>query len=212
MIDFAAVERNALDDYLPRLGAQGYRVVRSPTRSDLPAFLADYEADAVAIGPKGNIVVEVVAKGSPTAQAKIRRLREILADHPDWRLEVVYGGQAERQVPIASVPAIERTVEALNKLTDPRATILLAWASLEAIARHLEPSETLKPQTPGRVVELLATGGFVTPSQAETLRNLATIRNQVIHGNVDLEPSVDQLQSLITITHELVSFLKGRKA
>ncbi|MBY5794390.1 hypothetical protein [Rhizobium leguminosarum] len=212
MIDFAAVERNALDDYLPRLGAQGYRVVRRPTKSDLPAFLADYEADAVAIGPKGNIVVEVVTKGSPTAQAKIRRLREILADHPDWRLEVVYGGQGERQVPIASMSAIERTVDALNKLTDPRASILLAWASLEAIARHLEPSETLKPQTPGRVVELLAAGGFVTPSQAETLRNLATIRNQVIHGNVDLEPSVDQLQSLITITHELVSFLKGRRA
>src|SRR5690606_18244153 len=133
-----AVERNALDDYLPRLGAQGYRVVRRPTKSDLPAFLADYEADAVAIGPKGNIVVEVVTKGSPTAQAKIRRLREMLADHPDWRLEVVSGGQGERQVPIASMSAIDRPVDALNKLTDPRASILLAWASLEAIARHLE--------------------------------------------------------------------------
>ncbi|WP_128094948.1 hypothetical protein [Brucella pituitosa] len=62
--------------------------------------------DAVAIGPKGNIVVEVVAKGSPTAQAK-----EDCGKF--WRITptggIVYGGKLRFQC-----NAIE-TVEALNK-------------------------------------------------------------------------------------------------
>lgn len=209
MIDFAANESLALEEYLPRLGARGYRVVRRPTRADLPPFLADYGADAVAIGPDGkNIIVEVVTKGNPTAQSKVRKLREILANHPEWRLEVIYGGASERQVPIASIPAIEGTVADLDKLADARASLLLAWASLEAIARHLNPAETTRPQTPGRVVELLAAGGFVTPTQAEGLRSMANIRNQVIHGNMNLQPSAGQLQELIQTTRGLVPVLK----
>lgn len=39
MIDFAAVERKALDEYLPRLNARGYRVVRRPAKADLPPSL-----------------------------------------------------------------------------------------------------------------------------------------------------------------------------
>jgi hypothetical protein len=96
MVDFAAVEKTALDEYLPRLDARGYRVVRRPAKQDLPAFLADVDADAVATGPGDNIIVEVITKGSPKAKSKIRRLREILVGHPDWRLEVIYGGEGER--------------------------------------------------------------------------------------------------------------------
>jgi uncharacterized protein YutE (UPF0331/DUF86 family) len=117
-------------------------------------------------------------------------------------------GKASGEVPIASLSSIEQTVANLDKLADARAALLLAWASLEAIARNLEPSETTRPQTPGRVVELLAAGGFVTPTQAELLRNMADIRNQVIHGNVDLQPSAGQLQELIATTGELLSLLK----
>lgn len=212
MVDFATIERSALDEYLPRLDARGYRVVRRPAKADLPPFLADYDADAVATGPDDNIIVEVVTKGSPTAQSKIRRLREILAGHPDWRLEVIYGGDGERQVPIASLSSIEQTVANLDKLADARAALLLAWASLEAIARNLEPGETIRPQSPGRVVEILAAGGFVTPTQAELLRKMANIRNQLIHGNVDLQPSPGQLHELIVTTGTLLSLLKTTQA
>lgn len=135
----------------------------------------------------------------------------MLAGHPDWRLEVIYGGDGERQVPIASLSSIEQTVANLDRLADARAALLLAWASLEAIARNLEPGETIRPQTPGRVVELLAAGGFVTPTQAELLRNMASLRNQVIHGNVDLQPSAGQLQELIVTTNELLSLLKTQR-
>ena len=50
------------------------------------------------------------------------------------------------------------------------AAFLLGWASFEAAGRALMVEEFRKPQTPGRLVELLAGAGYLTPTEADRLR------------------------------------------
>jgi uncharacterized protein YutE (UPF0331/DUF86 family) len=81
-------------------------------------------------------------------------------------------------------------------MDNSQARLLLSWAGLEALARLFAPEETLKPQSPARVAEVLAAYGLIGDDQQRTLRDLAVQRNQLIHGNLLQEVSDQSLQAL----------------
>lgn len=199
-------ERAVLDQHEPRLVAEGYRVIRHPRREDVPQFLGHFLPDALAVGRQPNLVLEVIRKGSPNAEEKVRRLKTLLGERPDWRLEILYSGEAEGGLPPTTTQAIsELLISAKHICTqEPRAALLLTWAALEALARRLEPQRTARPQSPGRIIELLAGAGYIAPSEAESLRAAANLRNRFVHGDLSVHPAMIDVRGLIAVAEDLL--------
>jgi hypothetical protein len=214
MNEFERAENAVLDRHEPAWIAQGYKVVRHPSRSTLPPFLEKYEPDAVLLGRKPKVVVEVVRKGQPQVENKVRQLNSLLAGHDDWRLEVLYAGEEPNELPAIPTERLRESLTNVRHLApvDQRSGLLLLWATLEALTRRLEPTKTKRPQTPGRVVELLAGAGFITPSEAEQLREAASWRNRLVHGDLSVALSDTQLLAVVDIVEELIAALEKNEA
>lgn len=213
MIELASERDAALDRYARSWESRGYQLIKNPRRGDLPDFLNSYRPDAILLSPDSangeNIAVEVLFKGDAEAQAKIESLRPILAHHAGWRLEVLYAGKQPQNLEPLSADRLRETLERLEETdeTDPGAFLML-WPVLEATARILSPSDTRRPQSPGRVVELLASEGYVVPEDADILRHSATLRNRLIHGDLDLDVPVELRRQTERIARELVLSLQ----
>lgn len=192
---------------------QGYRVIRHPRPHEIPEFLGRFLPDALALGPEPNLVVEVIRKGSANAEEKVRRLKALLGDRKDWRLEILYSGEAQAGVEPTTSDAISELLGTARRLSEqePRAALLLTWAGLEGLARLLDPRNTVRPQTPGRVVELLASAGYIAPSEAHTLRAAAATRNRLIHGDLSMRPTSAEVTAISDIAEELLRQLLRRE-
>lgn len=195
---------------MPHWLAQGYEVVRRPSGASLPPFLMDNAPDALLLGRSPRVAVQIIRKGDPEAERRTRTIQKLLQGHDDWRLEVLYTGPAPETLPAATAEALVDELAHVRRLarTEPRGSLLLAWSVLEAAARLLEPDEAAAVQSAGRVVELLAGSGHVTPTDAEVLRRFMTLRNRVAHGDLSARPTADQVSELASIIDVLVSELR----
>lgn len=204
-------EQEALDRHEPTWIAQGYKLICEPRPSDLPSFLGRYVPDALLIGANHKVIVEVIHKGSPHAERKVKDLKSLLAGHQDWKLEVVFTGTESAPLPTVGAEALRASLLRVRGLSvsEPEAALLLLWATIEAMARYLEPSRTAKPQSPGRVVELMAAAGHVTPTEASVLRESVQWRNRLIHGDLTVSVTVEQINQVISVVESLLSDIEG---
>lgn len=203
----AALEREALAILEPRLNKNGYSLVRNPDPAELPQFLRNVRPDAIAMGGPPNLVIEVLASSSAgkariDAQ-RVERLRELLAEHADWRLEVVYAPGSGSTPSIATPAQIRERLNDVRRLAthEPAGALLLGWAVLEATARRLEPQRAISGLTPGSMIELLVSLGHVPQSTSALLRVSGQLRNAIAHGDLTVAPpapeDVDQLLDLV---------------
>lgn len=212
MTNYEGPEHALLDEHEPRWVAQGYRLIRHPRGKEVPHFLGHFMPDAILVGREPKLVVEVIRKGARNAEEKVRRLKALIGNRQDWRLEILYAGEAERAVEPTTLEAIDGVIATARRLSgeEPQAALMLIWAGLEAIARLLEPQSTTRPQTPGRVVELLAGAGHIAPSEAQLLRAAVAIRNQFIHGNLSARPTQSELRAILAAAEGLLLRLRSR--
>ena len=75
-------EQRVLDLITPRLKAEGYAVFTHPSRDLLPAFMQDYQPDAIALGRPKNIAIQI-ARDAATERPKAAALTERFATSPD---------------------------------------------------------------------------------------------------------------------------------
>jgi len=80
---------------------------------------------------------------------------------------------------------------------------LIGWATFEALGRVLSPAKFARPQTPERLIEILAGDGVVTPSEADILRRLARSRNRIIHGTLNEKIEKGDLSKFLNVLREL---------
>ena len=78
----------------------------------------------------------------------------------------------------------------------------------EATARLAEPLNFTRPQPSARLVEFLASQGYVTPDEAGLLRSLGRLRNAASHGSLDLSVDRQSLVKLVAITQGLLDMAK----
>jgi hypothetical protein len=204
-------EAAVLESVVPQLEAEGFEVVLRPTRFRLPPFMQSYSPDAIALREDKNLAIEVLRKG---AEKSLDKLRQLLAGHRDWELRVYWVSPSNVPEPMepASVNDIERTIELVEGLTGKSLhspALLMAWAALEALGRALLPDKFPRPQTPGRLVEVLAGEGYVTPSEADRLRELAKVRNQMIHGGLRARVGSRDIRSFVSILKVLLDLLQS---
>jgi uncharacterized protein YutE (UPF0331/DUF86 family) len=100
---------------------------------------------------------------------------------------------------------VERIAEIRQLITTNNLSpaLLLAWASFEAVGRMLAPDQFQRPQSPGRLVQLLASEGYLTPTEADKLRTLATKRNTIIHGELQTAVSREDVEDFARILDTL---------
>lgn len=196
-----------------QLLAEGYDVVVHPNRLGLPTFLGDFVPDALAYGKEKNLVVEVATQ-SPRTERRVARLRELVEQQPEWDLRLIWTttAGAPRSLPTMDEEGVVATLDELQAVLNqrqPRAALLLAWGCLEALARILLPDEIRRPQTPIRVVDKLASAGFVTPLEAHDLRELAQRRNRLIHGDLRTDVRRKHVTEMLALLQRLFADLKA---
>ncbi len=190
-------EAEVLQRLLPELEAQGYEVYLHPNRRFLPSFLGDHTPDAVALRTDKNIAIEVTRQSADTAK-KLEQITALFEGQPKWELRIVWlePANSQRDLEVQPSAAIAKRIAEVQELLDKgssEGSLLLAWATFEALARAILPDRFQRPQTPGRLVEILATEGYITPSEADFLRVLAEKRNKLIHGELQTHASKAEL-------------------
>ncbi len=197
-----------LETLLPQLEAEGFEVFVHPSGAMLPIFLDTYRPDAIALKRDRKVAIEVT---SPTtaSRKKVEYLSKLFSEHADWELRIVYAPPrtSDEIIPVASAEVIEEhlaRIEHAFEVMGPASAVLTAWAVFEAAARSLIPIDLERPQTPARLLETLASNGYVTPDEAVMLRLLGQIRNGIAHGRLDIMPTREQVEGLIDVTRTLL--------
>jgi len=84
---------------------------------------------------------------------------------------------------------------------------MMAWAAFEAAGRALLPQSLARPQSANQLIEVLASEGAMTPSEADSLRNAIGLRNAATHGQFSVpitEEEVDQVAAAAKLIRGLV--------
>lgn len=209
-------EREVLRALVPELEAEGYEVFLDPRAPLAPAFLEGVMPDAIAIRGDKKLLIEVVGRSGPNG-GSLERLQRLLKNQPGWELRVVVVSPTTvpMSISVQSAEAIARQTEQVRQLVDAgfsSAALLLGWAAFEAAARALMTEAFQKPQTPGRLVEVLAEDGILTPTEADRLRGLAKARNALIHGGLDVSVTDADLRAFLTIISTLANAIETGRA
>jgi uncharacterized protein YutE (UPF0331/DUF86 family) len=206
-------ERQVLQREVARLESEGYDVFLQPRAPLVPEFLGDYVPDAVATGHGKKIVLEV-ARSSKAGSEKLKDVAARFAKQREWELKVllVTPTSSGERLPVQSRQAIEGALEEIERLQGMnalRAAFLLAWATFEAEGRASAEGKFDRPQTPGRLVQVLGQEGLLTPTDADRMRALSEKRNRLIHGDLGIEISGEDLQSLVRVLRQLATDAAG---
>jgi hypothetical protein len=204
-----------LDAVLARYKADGFEVFVHPSDAVLPPFLKGCRPDAVAIGPHKRIAIEIARSNAPSE--KISRMEEIFTKHNDWEFVVLYisPSSSTETLKTSSRSAIKAAAKQVVQLRDgghDAAALVIGWSALEAIARVLLADRLARPQPPEHLVEILASDGYLTPDEADSLRSAAAARNAVAHGQLDAQIDPAQLDALISAVRTLVAPLPKNAA
>lgn len=204
-----AAEAAVLDQLIPSLQAEGYQVFVHPRRELLPAFLEGFQPDAIALGDKKNLAIEITSS-SRNSDDKLRRIEDRFKGQSDWELRLIWVSPASvlSEVTSQSPASIVDSIAQVKELVDrgyPGPALLIAWATFEALARAMRPKSFIQPQTPGRLVQELAQEGTLTPTEADFLRFLAKQRNALIHGEITTKISGNQVVRFAEILESLIA-------
>jgi hypothetical protein len=204
----ARSEQELLEVETRRLEERGYTIYRG-ANDLLPRSLKPYAPDAVAVGREPKYVIEIVRE-SPAALDRLRKLREQLTGLPGWELLVVLDrGARAPELQQATNQQIDEAIESARKVLlsgEAAPGLLFAWGVFEALARKLIPDEFVRPQTPGRLIQTLASKGYVNQPDEQLLRKLAKVRNAVIHGELSSSAGLADVERFL---HLLIA-LRGR--
>lgn len=207
-----STEADVLQALLPRLEEEGYAVYLHPNRLLVPPFLKDYAPDAIALRADKSLAIEIVLRQTSDNKERLQRIARLFEGQDKWELRVYWGGPTDTRIPlqIQTPEVIEARIAQLRDLAAKghlEPALLLGWAIFEALARATLSHEFERPQTPGRIVEILAREGHVTPTEADDLRRLSDKRNKLIHGELQVRVSKEEVLAFASLLDTLVGQL-----
>lgn len=204
--DHFDIERRALDQIEPKLISRGYRLIREPLPDQLPDFVGRYVPDAIAVGKEPKIAVEIKGREGPNTERSLAGIRQMFEGRKDWTFEAYYFTSLEPNVaklPIEVLAEREREIFEIAK-THPQAAFVLSWSVLEASLRDSGLLENVRGGIgPNRIISLLASEGYVTGKEMQPLLELAKLRNQIVHGQLNEFPSEGDVQHLLELARSV---------
>jgi hypothetical protein len=202
-------EARVIDRLRTRYQEEGFAFTEHPTRAELPEFFGSYIPDALARKPGQNVAIEVKRRPGPATEIGLKDLQQLFAGRPDWQLQVVFTGADPLQseaIPAVSttvIPAEINEIRALASQGHVRPAFVMAWSALEAALRALDAGRETGPLTPGTIVQAIAMNGYIDPEMERRMRNLVTLRNRIVHGDLGVGPAksdVDLVLSAVEAT------------
>jgi hypothetical protein len=202
-----ATEIDVLQNLTPELEAEGYEVYLHPNRHLLPEFFGNFMPDAIARRPDKGIAIEVI-QDSRDAKRRKEKFAKLFEGQDEWEFRVVWIRPAGPVIVLEqqTLWLIQKRTSEIKALAENKnfgPAFLLAWATFEAIGRILLPQEFERPQTPGRLIQVLAGEGYITPNEADTLRVLAEKRNKLIHGELKTRISESDVTQMVDVVSML---------
>lgn len=202
-------EADLLASLVPQLEAEGYDVYVHPSRSVLPSFMRHYVPDLIAFGAQKNVAIEIKRQSAATEES-LARISALFEGQKDWDFRILYVSPNSTSRTLTAQPPrliqeVVSEVHALVRGGHYRPALLLSWAAFEAVGRTLLERRLAKPQTPSRLIEVLAAEGYITPSEADELRLLAEKRNRLVHGGIDVEVSGEEVDRFVSLLQMLIS-------
>lgn len=191
--------------------AKGFSFEMEPDLRGLPDFLGLYVPDAIARKAGENVAIEVRKSRSRASEFSLQQIRSRFDGHPDWTFAVAYAAEDPLKtltIKPAAVPAIRRQladVRALITQGQSRAAFLLAWSLLEATLLNVEGEREARPRTPASVLQGLAMLGRIEPETERRLRSTILLRNAVVHGDLTMEPTKQDVDTLANVIEEALS-------
>lgn len=204
-------ELTLLDNLRTQYEAKGYTFEVAPAPQGLPAFLKSYVPDAIARKPGENVAIEVRKSRSGVSESTLQQIRSRFEGQPDWTFAVAYAAEDPLKalaIKAAAVPAIRRQLDDVRTLSDQgqsRAAFLLAWSLLEATLLNIEAEEKARPRTPASVLQALAMLGRIEPETERRLRPMILLRNAIVHGDLNVEPTLDDVAIVVSVVEEALS-------
>jgi uncharacterized protein YutE (UPF0331/DUF86 family) len=193
-----------LEGLRSRYEDEGFSFTIAPDRAELPTFFGSYKPDALARKPGLNIAIEVKRLQAPATQKKLQDIRRLFEGRADWQFNVVFMGAEPLQsvtIPRAQPATIRKRMDevaALNTGGHHRAAFVLAWSLLEAALHSIGGEAKSKPRTPGTVVQALAMNGYIEPEMERRMRALIELRNRIVHGDLNAEPTSKQVELVLS--------------
>jgi uncharacterized protein YutE (UPF0331/DUF86 family) len=210
-------ESNVLRNLQQASEARGLKFYVNPPREIVPAFLGDFQPDAIAVGPDGGIVIEMKFGRGPASERQLAAIAKRVSAQEGWEFRAIYLNQPVDETPLIAKPtseqlqAVFREIEALTKGGHISAALVTEWAALESLARLASAhSETSRSGgfSPIQAIQTLAEEGYIEKEAADRLREMAKLRNAVVHGDfsvdVGAEQVVDLLEQLQTIASSII--------
>ncbi|MBX3568354.1 MAG: hypothetical protein KF914_09870 [Rhizobiaceae bacterium] len=201
----SSVEQEVLAAETRRLIERGYTIYRQGN-TFLPKTLREFQPDAVAIGREPKYLIEVVTEGADSAE-RLKRLHQEVKKLPDWELLVLFDrgvrSRVIEYVPLEYIDSALKSIRNVLSSAEAAPALLLAWGAFEALARRIVPSEFQRPQSPGRLIQILVSQGFVTIEDEALLRRLAKVRNSIIHGELMTVADKDDVRAFLAILESL---------
>jgi len=194
------IERLALNELEPQLIRRGYQLIRNPSKAELPSFIQGYVPDAIATGKVPNIAIEIKGREAPEAEPSLSRVRKLFEGHDDWIFKVYYFNTLEpliMKIPAGELSDRLEKVEGLAEI-NTQAAFVLAWSVLEASVRENDMLDD-GPRGPNRLVSLLASEGYLKRGDVTEFLELANLRNKIVHGQLDIEPTVDDVKRVLSL-------------
>lgn len=202
-------------DLADRVRAQyekhGFKVSFEPQPGDLPAFMGSYRPDAIARKLGQNVAIEVKERNTATTQASLQQIRKLFEGQPDWRFDVMFmgaGSGSRIAIPPASPRRLRERFNELRVMVNDgqlRAAFVLAWPLLEGALHQSVPGTGNRPYTPGSVLQALAMNGLIEPTTEKRLRSLVDLRNMIVHGDLNVEPTREQVDVMLASIAETLT-------
>jgi len=207
-------ESNVLRSLQQTSEARGLKFYIHPPREIVPEFLGDFRPDAMAIGPDGGIIIEVKLRRNAASERKLAAIARRVSDQKGWEFRAIYLNPPLDETPSITKPTPEqlqvtfKEIEALAKGGHPAAALVLGWAGLESLARLATANSDAKRSggfSPIQAIQTLAEEGYIENEAADRLREMAKLRNAVVHGDFSVDVPKEQVEDLLSQLQAIAS-------
>lgn len=197
------VEQLVFEKIAPTFERDGYRFV-SLSQANIPADWRGYRPDFIAQRDSDFVAIEVKTRRTPSIERSLEALKQDIERNASWTFRVFY---VDEEIKSSALPtpnegqidAASIEIRAASNHGFKKAAFLLSWALFEAAARKLHGKIFLKPQSPGRIITVLAERGIITPDQADKARSLSVKRNSLVHGHLGISVDSDEVDFMHTL-------------
>lgn len=189
-----------------RLKDEGYEVFTGRDGSLLPTFLANFRPDLIAVKAGRNLAIDIKERrlardGGISLLERAAIADHLFGRHPDWEYQLVSVSPRDLDPDLAATDRVRvedrlARIDSILSATGPDMALMSAWATLEAAARWRWPERLAQPQMPAHLVGLLASEGYLMPDEERRLREVQKLRNRVVHGDLEVQVSEDDVAAV----------------